>query len=138
MLVLSNGSAMVESGFSINGDMLVENLHEDSLTSQRQCYDAINAAGSLYLVNIDKSMLQYMRGARSRYQVALELKRNESAEEQRKSLEKRRASDQVKLLKAKKAKICQSAAYDTRIVDREIAELNKQLQLHDDIGKHLI
>jgi len=40
ILVLSHGNAAVESGFSVNGDMLVENLHEASLVAQRIVYDS--------------------------------------------------------------------------------------------------
>ena len=43
VLTLSHGNAFVESGFSVNEDMLVENLQEESLISQRQVYDVIKA-----------------------------------------------------------------------------------------------
>ena len=35
-MILSHGSAAVESGFSISLDFLVENLHESSVVAQRQ------------------------------------------------------------------------------------------------------
>jgi len=53
----------------------VVNLLEDSLVAQRIVYDSVQDAGGITSVNIDKSMLQFMRGARSRYQDALERKR---------------------------------------------------------------
>lgn len=40
-LVLSLGNASVESGFSINKSLLIENLHETTLINQRHVYDAI-------------------------------------------------------------------------------------------------
>ena len=67
VLILSHGNATVESGFSINADILVENLHEESLVAYRHCYDAIHYAGGVMKVNIDKGMLQYMRSARHKY-----------------------------------------------------------------------
>lgn len=61
ILILSYGNAGVESGFSVNADMPVENLQEESLVAQRTVYDSVQAAGSLTLVDIDKSMLQFAR-----------------------------------------------------------------------------
>ena len=58
ILIVSHGNAAVESGFSINNDMLVENLLEESLVGQRTVYDAIQKAGGVLSVNIDKRMLQ--------------------------------------------------------------------------------
>jgi len=46
-LILSHGNAAVESGFSINNDMLVENLLEDSLVGQRIVYDSVQKAGGV-------------------------------------------------------------------------------------------
>jgi hypothetical protein len=74
VLILSHGNADVEIGFSINGDMLVENLQEQSLVAQRSVYDCIKEAGDVLSVDINKTMLQYVRGSRSRYEEALEKK----------------------------------------------------------------
>ena len=43
VLVLSHRNAVVESGFSINSDVLVENLKEESVVAQRQVFDGIHA-----------------------------------------------------------------------------------------------
>ena len=40
-LILSHGQASVESGFSINSSIIVENLHEKSLVAQRLVYDSV-------------------------------------------------------------------------------------------------
>ena len=45
VLILSHGNAQVESGFSINGDILSENLLEESVVVQRQVYDGIHNQG---------------------------------------------------------------------------------------------
>jgi len=41
VLMLSLGNASVESGFSLNSDILVDNLHEESLVARRIMYDTI-------------------------------------------------------------------------------------------------
>jgi hypothetical protein len=52
ILTLSHGNATVESGFSINKAVLVENMLEELVIAQRVVYDAIQAAGSVLQVNI--------------------------------------------------------------------------------------
>lgn len=46
-LILSHGQASVESGFSINKEMLVENQLSETLVCQRRVYDGICRAGLL-------------------------------------------------------------------------------------------
>jgi hypothetical protein len=125
VLTLSHGNASVESGFSVNGDILVENLHEDSLVAQRIVYDSVQDAGGVTSVNIDKSMLQFMRGARGRYQEALELKRQSTSDLDKRAAAKRKAAHDIKTLLAKKALLAESAAQDAMKLDMEIAELKK-------------
>jgi hypothetical protein len=125
VLTLSHGNASVESGFSVNGDMLVENLHEDSLVAQRIVYDSVKDAGGITSVNIDKSMLQFVRGARGRYQDALERKRQAASDLDKRAASKRKADHDIKTLLAKKAVLAESAAQDARKLDMEIAELKK-------------
>jgi hypothetical protein len=94
------------------------------LTSPVQCYDAIHAAGGMVSVNtanINKSMMQYMRNAGATYQEGQEKRRQETALSERKKEERKRAADQVKVLKAK---IGESAAQEANSLDREIAELS--------------
>jgi hypothetical protein len=69
VLVLLHGNVAAESGFSVNGDMLVENLHEPSLVAQRMAFDSIESGhtyprvigvGGVMGVVIDKRLLQYV------------------------------------------------------------------------------
>lgn len=73
VLILSRGNASVGSGFSVSGDMCVENMHDESLIVQRQVYDAVRSAGGLLKVKIDKKMQRYAREAYSHYQAALKV-----------------------------------------------------------------
>ena len=56
--ILSHGNATVESGFSINSDVLVENLLEKSVVAQRQVYDGIHHSGGVLEVDITKSLIK--------------------------------------------------------------------------------
>jgi len=58
MLMLSHGNASVESGFSVNSYILVDNLYEVSLVAQRIVYDAIQTAGDILKVEICKTLQQ--------------------------------------------------------------------------------
>ena len=53
-----HGNAQLESGFSINKDILVENLHESSTFAQCQVYDGIVHVGGVRNVEITKSMVR--------------------------------------------------------------------------------
>ena len=54
VLIFSHENAQVESGFSTNNNILVENLHESSIVVQRQVYDEIVHAGGVRNVEIYK------------------------------------------------------------------------------------
>ena len=43
--ILSHGNAQVESGFSVNSDLLVENLPKKSLVARCGLYDGIRTVG---------------------------------------------------------------------------------------------
>jgi hypothetical protein len=72
ILILSNGNATVESGFSINESMLVENMKESSLINLRIVYDAIKSHGEVQNVPITDKMIAESKFARQRYRTALE------------------------------------------------------------------
>uniref|UniRef100_A0A2L2YE91 Uncharacterized protein n=1 Tax=Parasteatoda tepidariorum TaxID=114398 RepID=A0A2L2YE91_PARTP len=76
ILTLSHGNAAVESGFSINKDMLVENLKDEFLVGLRTVYDAIHFYGGVLNVPLSKDLLHYAKLARGRYQQALEKQRS--------------------------------------------------------------
>ena len=58
VLILLHGNAQVESGFSINKVIVVENLHESSIVAQHQVYNGIVHAGGVRNVEITKSMVK--------------------------------------------------------------------------------
>ena len=96
VFILSYGSARIESGFSVNADMLVENLKEESLIAQRRVYDSIVARGGVLNVNITSGMLIYARKSHSRYQECLKQKPEKATNEEKKAKERKRAAGQTK------------------------------------------
>jgi len=45
VLIRSHGNAAVESGFSVNKELLVENMEEETIVAQRVVFDVIRVAG---------------------------------------------------------------------------------------------
>lgn len=70
--------------------------------------------------------MQYFRGSHGRYTEALARKRQAQSEQNKKMSEKKRVADAIKALKAKKVKqLDETAAFENRKLEMEIAELKK-------------
>ena len=86
VFILSHGQAAVERGFSVNKELLVENLQQTSLISQRLICDYVSYFSKpIPEIPLTNDLMKSCRLARSRYVAALEEKRNETV-----SLEKSR------------------------------------------------
>ena len=127
LCILSHGNTTVESGFSINSDVLVENLLEKSVVAQRQVYDGIHHSGGVLKVDIIKSMIKSVNISHSRYQEALKESRKKRSEAEKRNTEKRLAQMKIKELKAKKAKLNESVQHDLRQIDEEMKLLKRKL-----------
>ena len=64
LLVLSHGQASVESGFSVNKEIKIENLKEQSLEAQRLVCDRVKAVDGLLNIDISKPLLVNSRRRR--------------------------------------------------------------------------
>ena len=126
VLILSHGNAQVESGFSINGDILSENLHGESVVAQRQVYDRIHDQGGVLNVDITKEMMFSVRVSHSRYTEALKEKRLKYSEEE-KQAKKRSINSRMKELKAKKQSLADETEHQKREIDHELKILSNKL-----------
>ena len=88
IFTLSHGQAAVERGFSVNREIIVENLQQKSLISQRLVYDYITVkhASSLYEYAIPNALLLECKISHAKYVQFLEdqKKANVRAEKSRK------------------------------------------------------
>ena len=125
---MSHGNECVEGEFSINSDILVENLHEDSIMAQRTVYDAIQAVRGLAGVTVDKSMMMYVRTSHRRYQENLERARHTEANTQKQQSAVKRISLEIQELQAKKKKLGKESSAECHKLDTQIAELAKAKQ----------
>lgn len=63
ILILSHGNAALERGLSVNADCIIENQRQESLIALRVVYNAVNVAGGITSLSIDKGMTHAARNA---------------------------------------------------------------------------
>ena len=120
VLILSHGNSFVEGGFSVNKEILVENLSNESLIGQRQVYDAIMFYGGIEKIEINNSLIHAARNAHGLYQDALKKKQESANAEAKRKAEKRKASEELKELKKKKKAVLDNA--------RQVADLESEIR----------
>ena len=100
--VLSHGQADVDRGFNISGELLVENMKELLLISQRIVCDHFSANNNdLHNYQVDKNLLLSCKGARMKYDSYLENeKKNQVVTE--KSRKRKLVTDEIVLVKKEK------------------------------------
>lgn len=91
-LILSHGNASVESGFSINKFLLVENLLEESLAAQRRLMDGIDSSGGVDSVEMSSKLLSNVKSSHNNYVRYLEEKKKEKVKEDQSNILKRKRS----------------------------------------------
>ncbi len=72
LLLLSHGQATVERGFSINKEVEMCNMNEDTIVSQRLICDYVRMCGGVVKVPLTKELLNECASARNRYRIFLE------------------------------------------------------------------
>lgn len=105
LLTLSHGQASVERGFSVNKQLLVENLQAKSCVALRTVYDAVKSTMEAYTkLEMNPALVRSLNSARMRYGLYLEeqakIKQNLEKGQKRKVLQ-----DQVECVAKKKARI---------------------------------
>ena len=60
-LTLSHGNACVESGFSINKEILDVNMKEISLVVQRSVYEKVVKQDDIFKVDINKKLMEHVK-----------------------------------------------------------------------------
>ncbi|XP_041840361.1 uncharacterized protein LOC121639268 [Melanotaenia boesemani] len=72
LLLLSHGQATVERGFSINKQVEMYNMNEDTVVSQRLICDYVRTCGGVVKVPLTKELLNECSSARNRYRMFLD------------------------------------------------------------------
>ena len=82
LLLLSHGQASVQRGFSVNKQVEVENLQEQSFVVQRLVCNYIRSIGSIGNLSVDKKLVVGAASARNRYHAYLEEQRQRKTSEE--------------------------------------------------------
>ena len=93
VLILSHGNARVVSGLSVNGDMLIPNMLEETIVAQRIVFEGVHKAGCATNVEITPEMVK--TSYRTYSDASEEKKRNQSLSQKRVA-EKRKATMDLK------------------------------------------
>jgi hypothetical protein len=104
LLILSHGQATVERGFSINRQVEQDNMIEKTFIAQRLICDHIDSVGGIFNVNISKSLLLSVAGARQKYDSYMQEQRQIKTSKE-KQLKRKNILDVVDELKTKKKRL---------------------------------
>ena len=108
---------MVESGFFVSKQMLVENQHESSLVARRQVYDSILNRNGVVNIEISSRMKQYCKNAHFKYTQAIEEKNKIEEEQTRKRETRKMVLAEISKLEKKKIKINGIASYESKNIN---------------------
>ena len=109
LLTISHGQASVERGYSVNKDMLIENLHEKTVVALRTVHDSISTLEDHFTkLPLTPAMKRHVMSARMRYGQYLDEQKKESLNEQQR---KKRKGVQLSNREAerKKSKVTQAS-----------------------------
>lgn len=123
IFIISHGNAALERGFSINKELLVENLHEQSLVGLRQVHDGVTARGGIHNVVVTKKLIHSARNAHTRYVEAQEKQRTTAEADLLAKNEKKRTAIMIKELNEKKKRILDTAEETAAAIESKIKSL---------------
>ncbi len=124
-MILSHGNASVEGGFSINKEVLVENLKEKSVVALRTVYDAIRRCGCpIQEIEIPTAMIHRVRSSRGAYLDHLKKVASEENEKGRTQVERKRKLMELEAAKSEQMSLEEKSRKITeqiRTIQKEIA-----------------
>ena len=126
ILILSHGNAHVEAGVSINEDMLSENMSEEALVAHQIVYDGVGNSGKLENVKVDKEMMKYVEKAHTQYLHHLKTSKSNQTIAEKKKVEKRKSSYDIKKAKKVKQKCTEQLQRNAAEYDSQIFHLEEQ------------
>jgi hypothetical protein len=105
IFTLSHSQCAVERGFSVNKELLVENLQEMSLIAQRIVYDQLTATKqNVHTFKISNDLIKSCKAARSKYMLQLDEKR-EQAVGNKKAEKRKLLNEEITDIKKRKTSV---------------------------------
>ena len=129
--IISHGNARVEGGFSINDDILLPNMAEETVVAQRIVYEGVHKAGGPSNVEINGEMLKMVRNSHKLYEAERKKKQEKQSEGQKRIVEKRKATMELNTAVAKRKAVLDEmkSKMNDKIseFDTEITSLQEQI-----------
>ena len=122
VLVLSHGNARVESGFSINDDILLPNMLAETTVTQRIVHDAVQKAGGPTKVAITSELMKMVKNSHRTYTAAKDEKKQKS-DARKRVVEKRKATVELENAVANKKAVVEELKNRINMFDSEIYAL---------------
>ena len=91
VLILSYNNACVESGFSVNDGIMVENMLESTLVAQHLIYEGMERAGGVKKVEVIPEMVAKLKAAHRTMEAAEKDTDKETSKAQKKRIGKRKS-----------------------------------------------
>jgi hypothetical protein len=76
-LIMSHGQASVERGFSVNKELMSDNMKMDTLVGLRRVHDFVMFHGGILNVSLNKDLMKAAASGRANYMIHLEKQRQE-------------------------------------------------------------
>ena len=127
-LILSHGNARVESGFSINDDVLQVNMKERTLVGYRTVYDAVLNRGGIDNVDVTKKMIKEVDGSWKRYHQYLDGEKERQTAGEKRKQETRALTTELNKAKAAKALLDSETQKKQLEADAKIYQLEQELK----------
>ena len=128
VLIMSHGNARVESGFSVNDDILLPNMLEETIVSQRLAYEGVQKAGGPTKVEITDDLMKSVRYSHKRFAASNEEKKKRQSVAQKKIGEKRKATIELKEVVARKKAAVSEMQSEISGYDVVITALHEKLR----------
>ena len=125
VLILSHGNARVESGFSINEQVLETNMKENSLVAQRIVYGGVKKEGGVLQVNISKQMITDVKMAWRYARAAEEVNKEKQTAGDATRERRKRVGKEIKNMIAAKKLAVEAASKAASVYDAKIHELTE-------------
>ena len=125
--ILSHGNAKVESGFSINKEILEVNLMEQSLVAQRIVHEGKFKEGSVMKADINKMMMEDVKQTWRYAKADAEERRKYQTEGEQQRQQRKRISKVIHEVEAAKKVALDSAKNVANKYDGKLQELKERL-----------
>ena len=128
LLTILHGQASVERGYSVNKDMLIENLHEKTVVTLRTVHDSISTLEDHFtMLPLTPAMKRHVMSATMRYGQYLDEQKKESLNEQQR---KKRNGVNLSIREAERKKSKVDTSID--ILRKEADDLAKSAEAKHD------